>query len=280
MTLLLRHSLELARQGFAEFLPDGEAERDARLLMCHALGISSAQFFARLDDTWPTGSPSKWFIEACDARKSRQPLSQIIGEADFYGRRFYVTTDVLTPRPDTETLIDQALTMRFDRILDLGTGPGTIALTLLAERPGTSALATDISQAALDVAARNADRLGLSAQMVLTLSNWFDQVTGEFDLIVSNPPYVDAATYAALQPEVRDWEPIIALTPGGDGLAAYRTLADQAARHLTPGGRLIVEIGHDQGESVTKLFQDGGFVDVTLHKDLAGNDRVVVAFNT
>ncbi|ABD54724.1 peptide chain release factor N(5)-glutamine methyltransferase [Jannaschia sp. CCS1] len=271
----MRHSLELARKGFSDFLPDGEAEREARLLMCHALKISSAQLYARLDETWPTGPPFQLFVEACEARKSRQPLSQIIGEVEFYGRRFFVNSDVLTPRPDTETLVDQALSGGFERVLDLGTGSGCVLATLLAERPGSNGVGTDLSQPALEVAARNVARQGVQDRAVLVHSDWFEAVQGQFDLILSNPPYIAAAEMRGLAPEVRDWEPHVALTPGGDGLTAYRIITAAGPMHLRAGGRLMVEIGLDQGAAVAELFRAAGFGDVRITQDLSGHDRVV-----
>ncbi|MEJ6388244.1 peptide chain release factor N(5)-glutamine methyltransferase [Gymnodinialimonas ulvae] len=275
MTPSLRYSLDLARQSLAQFLPDGAAEREARLLMCHALGLSSAQLFARLDETWPDGAPARAFTEAVEARKSRQPLSQIVGEVDFYGRLFHVTPDVLTPRADTETLVDYALSGPFERVLDLGTGSGCILATLLAERPTALGLGTDLSPPALEVAARNIARLGVGERASVLQSDWYAAVAGAFDLIVSNPPYIAAAEMQGLAPEVRDWEPHLALTPGGDGLAAYRAILDGTHAHLVHGGRLVVEVGYAQGAAVTKLFHEAGLEDVACHPDLSGNDRIV-----
>lgn len=275
MTLLLGQSLTLARKRLSEFLPDREAEREARLMMCHALGIGGAQLLTRLNENWPTIEALRLFTEVCEARNRRQPLSQILGATEFYGRAFTVTPDVLTPRSDTETLIDIALGGTFERVLDLGTGSGCILATLLAERPGSTGVGTDLSDAALAVASQNVSALGLQDRAHLQTADWLDGIEGQFDLIVSNPPYIAGDEMPALAPEVRDWEPRLALTPGADGFAAYRVITEAAPRALRPGGRLIVEIGLTQGAGVHRLFNNAGLDQVLLHTDITGHDRVV-----
>lgn len=250
-----------------------EAGREARLVIEDLTGLNRTQQSVAGND--PFDGDVARFHAIIAARQNRQPLAQILGYAMFRDRAFRVTPDVLAPRADTETLLDAALAASPRRILDLGTGPGTIVLSLLAELPDATAVASDISQPALDVAAENAERFGLQLQVELTRSAWFDQISGEFDLIVSNPPYVDAETYATLAPEITQWEPAIALTPGGDGLDAYRIITKGAPSHLTPGGHLMVEIGHDQGAAVAKMFQEAGFHDVQILRDLNGKDRVI-----
>jgi release factor glutamine methyltransferase len=271
----LQDSYDTTRAMLAEFMPPPDADREARLIMCHALGYSAAQLLARLSDHWPPGDGPGRLIATLTARMARQPLAQIIGEWAFYGRDFHVTRDTLTPRPDTETLIDHALGAPFTRVLDLGTGSGAIAVTLLAENMQATGVATDISVAALSVALRNATRHGVAARLALQTADWCDGITGHFDLIVSNPPYVTAAAYATLPPEITDWEPREALTPGSDGLQAYRAIVAAAPACLTPGGRLLVEIGHDQGDAVARLFRDAGLDAVAIHPDINGTDRVV-----
>ncbi|QXT41449.1 peptide chain release factor N(5)-glutamine methyltransferase [Gymnodinialimonas ceratoperidinii] len=209
------------------------------------------------------------------ARLNRQPLSQILGQAPFRDRMFRVTPDVLAPRADTEVLLDAALATAPRAILDLGTGPGTLALTLLAELPEAHAIASDISSAALAVAADNAQALGVADRVRFVQSDWLAAIEGSFDLIVSNPPYVDAETYARLAPEITRWEPAIALTPGGDGLDAYRIIAAEAPAFLRPGGHLMVEIGFDQGAAVAALLEAAGLSDIRIDADLNGKSRVV-----
>ncbi|GAB5446562.1 peptide chain release factor N(5)-glutamine methyltransferase [Gymnodinialimonas sp.] len=256
-----------------EFAGAYEAGREASLVIEHLTGLNRAQQSVRGGEAFE-GNASR-LEEIIAARLARQPLSQIFGYAPFRDRLFHVTPDVLAPRADTETLLDAALAASPRSFLDLGTGPGTLALTLLAELPGAQGVASDISRAALDVAARNAEALGVAARVTLIESDWFDAIEGVFDLIVSNPPYVDAATYARLAPEITQWEPEVALTPGGDGLDAYRIITRGAPAHLRPGGHLMVEIGFDQGPAVSAMFNQAGFGDVQVLPDLNGKSRVV-----
>jgi release factor glutamine methyltransferase len=252
-----------------------DAFREARLILQAATGWSAARVATSAPDALPADAHAH--AEAMLTRRlSFEPLAQILGEWAFYGRAFHVSRDVLTPRSDTETLIDIALRAPFATFLDLGTGSGAIAVTLLAERPMAKGIATDTSRAALDVAARNAERHGVAGRLHCAQADWFDGITGQVDLIVSNPPYVSARDYAGLAPEIRMFEPRQALTPDGpDGLSAYRSICADAARYLTPSGRLIVEIGQDQGSAVLALFEQAGLVDLTCHTDINNKDRVV-----
>ena len=247
---------------------------DARALLAHALRIAPDRLTLHLDDPVPPEVQQR-LDAALTARATRQPVSQIIGQRLFWGRAFRVTPDVLDPRPETETLVAAALAGPFVRVLDLGTGSGAILLTLLAERPGASGVATDLSAAALGVARTNATALGVADRVEFVPADWFGNVIGRFDLIVSNPPYIAQAEMAALQPEVRDWEPHLALTPGGDGLDAYRRIAAGLGDHLLPEGRVLVEIGPTQGAAVMGLFQSAGLRDLSVGADLDGRDRVV-----
>ncbi|MEM7644192.1 MAG: peptide chain release factor N(5)-glutamine methyltransferase [Pseudomonadota bacterium] len=212
-------------------------------------------------------------------RVRREPVSHLTGRRAFWMHDFIVTPDVLDPRPDTETLVETARDVLRDagapRLLDLGTGSGCILLSLLHELPGATGIGTDISSAALDVAWRNADRVGVADRVTFGQADWLRGVAGRFDLIVSNPPYIAEAEMADLQPEVRDWEPHLALTPGGDGLAAYRILARDAPAHLGPGGWLMAEIGHRQAAAVTALWRQAGLTRIGVTRDLNGRDRVV-----
>ena len=221
--------------------------------------------------------PADWLAEInriLEARVARQPLSQIIGKRDFWKHEFWVTQDTLDPRPDTETLVEAALKQPWNSVLDLGTGTGAILISVLADRPGATGMATDISDAALMIARENAARIGVAAQFVR--ADWFDGVTGQFDLIVSNPPYIALSEMAELQPEVHDWEPHLALTDGGDGLAAYRIIAPGAQAHLNPGGQVLVEIGWQQAADVSAIFAAEGAQTEVL-RDLGGRDRVIRA---
>lgn len=251
-----------------------DAPRDARLLLAHAMKIVPDRLTLHLSDPLAPEAAAR-FESALVERISRRPVSQIIGQRLFWGRSFRVTADTLDPRPETETLVAAALEEPFARVLDLGTGTGAILLSLLAEQPQATGLAVDLSPAALDVARQNAGTLGLADRAEFRLSDWFIGIEGRFDLIVSNPPYIAAAEMAELSPEVRDWEPHLALTPGGDGLDAYRAIAAGAPAHLEPGGRLMVEIGPPQGEAVADFFRGAGLADVQILLDLDGRPRVV-----
>ncbi|MFC2966551.1 peptide chain release factor N(5)-glutamine methyltransferase [Acidimangrovimonas pyrenivorans] len=250
--------------------------RDARRLLAHALGLAPDRLTLHLPEPLAPAAAAR-FEAALAARCRRQPVSRITGSRAFWGRDFRVTPDVLDPRPETESLIAAAMEAPFARVLDLGTGSGAILVTLLAERPRASGLGTDVSDAALAVARANARALGVGDRAEFRRSDWFSAVDEAFDLIVSNPPYIAAEEMAGLSPEVRDWEPHLALTPGGDGLDAYRAIAAGAPGHLTPGGRLLVEIGPRQGAAVAAFFVAAGLEKVRICPDLDGRDRVVAA---
>ena len=254
-------------------IPD--TEREVARILADVLGLSTAQLSARMKERLSDASFERAY-RAVWARGSHKPMSHILGYRDFYKHRFIVTPDVLDPRPDTETLVELALAEPFAELLDLGTGSGCIPISLLAERPEATGIATDISEAALTVAGQNAETIGVADRLHFEQSDWFEAVGGTYDLIVSNPPYVSEADYAGLSPEVHH-EPKIALTPGGDGLDAYRSIARDAPRHLKPGGRLMVEIGFDQAAQVAALFRKAGLEEATVHPDLNGKDRVVSA---
>jgi len=252
------------------------AAGDARHLVAHAIGLDPDRLTLHLSDQLDASVQVR--LEAALAARARhQPVSQIIGSRLFWGRRFRVTRDVLDPRPETECLIAAALAQPFARVLDLGTGSGAILLTLLAERPDASGLGTDLSPKALAVALGNAQALGLTARASFARADWLDGVQEQFDLIVANPPYIAAAEIAGLAPEVRDWEPHLALTPGGDGLGAYRRIAAGAGVLLAPGGVLLLEIGPTQSAAVTALLTAAGLRCGPTLPDLDGRDRVVVA---
>jgi len=248
--------------------------RDARRLLCHALDIDSSRLTLALGEEM-TKDAKKLFGDLITRRITREPVSQILGYRDFYGQRFEVTRDVLDPRPETETLVETVLGLDFQTILDIGTGSGCILLSLLATRVGSTGMGVDVSQSALTVAKRNAQALGLFERVEFAHSNWFEAVEGLFDVIVSNPPYIDEKEWETLEPEPKDWEPKFALTPGVDGLAPYRVIAAVAPRHLTKDGWLAVEIGWRQGDAVKDIFEDSGFSDVRVIQDLGGRDRVV-----
>ncbi len=256
-----------------------DAANDARILMAHALGIDRGRLTLVLPDEVANDVMIR-FSMAIDERCARKPVSHIIGTREFFGRDFIVTADVLDPRPDTELLVETALAAPFETVLDLGTGSGCIMLSLLAENGSATGQGSDTSPAALNIAEQNATGLGLEKRTSFIRSDWFDNIDGRFDLIVSNPPYIAAEEMPALSPEVRNWEPLIALTPGGDGLDAYRVITANAAQHLNPQGRLLVEIGPTQAGAVSSLFEDAGFDGITTLQDIDGRDRVVIGVLT
>ncbi|WP_338052055.1 peptide chain release factor N(5)-glutamine methyltransferase [Roseicyclus persicicus] len=266
--------LAAARAALAPVIGAEAAAREARLMLGHATGWSPAQVAVAGGEALEAGAAAR--ADALLARRMRrEPLAQILGDWGFFGRRFAVTRDTLTPRPDTETLVELALAAPFRRVIDLGTGTGAIAVTLLAERPAATGVATDLSVATLAVAEGNAARHGVAGRLSFLNADWWDGVEGVFDLVVSNPPYVTEAEYAGLAPEITGWEPRGALTPGGDGLAAYRAIAAGLGAHLAPGGRCLVEIGAGQGEAVAALFAAAGLDAVAVHPDINGKPRVV-----
>lgn len=249
------------------------APRDARLLMAACLGIAPGRMTLHLPDTLDADAEAAFFTRTA-RRATRVPLSHILGQRAFHGRDFAVTAAVLDPRPETETLVEQALAAPFSTVLDLGTGSGAIIVTLLAERPLATGTGTDLSQAALDVAARNAAAHGVERRCRLIRSDWFAALGGRFDLIVSNPPYIAAGEMAGLAPELAH-EPRMALTDEADGLSAYRAITARAPAHLALGGRLIVEIGPTQAAPVGALFTAAGLSGVGVARDLDGRARVV-----
>ena len=221
------------------------------------------------------------YCELAEKRLARVPLQHLTGEQEFMGLPFRVTPDVLIPRQDTEHLVEEALACcEGRRVLDMCTGSGCIAISIARLGKPASVTGADISEAALAVAGDNAARLG--ADVAWVKSDMFAGIDGEFDVIVSNPPYIPPEQIEGLEPEVKDHEPRLALYGGEDGLDYYRTLVTEGAKHLRParngeeGGILIVEIGFDQGVSVPALFREAGFTGVRVRKDYAGLDRVVI----
>ncbi|MCB1362603.1 MAG: peptide chain release factor N(5)-glutamine methyltransferase [Rhodobacteraceae bacterium] len=252
--------------------------RDARLLLAHAARIDAARVTLIAPEDLPPGVAER-YERLVALRAVRVPVSHLVGEREFYGRRFKVSREVLDPRPETETLIEAALAEPFERVLDLGTGSGCILVTLLAERTGATGLGVDCSEAACLQASANAVMHRVENRAEILCSDWFSAVEGRFDLIVANPPYIARAEMADLDEEVRRHEPRQALTDGGDGLGAYRRIGAGVARHLGPGGRLVLEIGPSQAAAVSALLIRAGLTGVRTIADLDGRDRVICARN-
>lgn len=249
---------------------------DARLLLQAAAGLTREAMIADPDRPVAADAVARFRI-FIDRRLKGEPVSRILGVREFYGRVFTVTPATLDPRPDTEALIEAALSLmpadRPCRLIDLGTGSGAIALTLLAERPLAEAVLTDISLAALAVARANAESLGVASRAHFIEASWFAGVGGRFDLILSNPPYIPSAILPTLEPDVRDFDPASALDGGPDGLGPYREIAAQALSFLAPQGRVIVEIGEGQAFEIEDIFKAAGWVPESRWKDLAGHVR-------
>ncbi|MCB1350692.1 MAG: peptide chain release factor N(5)-glutamine methyltransferase [Maritimibacter sp.] len=253
-----------------------ESGRDSRALLAHALAMRPDRLMIE-HDREVSAAEMTAYEDLLHRRLDGEPVSRIIGRRMFWGRDFKVTPQVLDPRPETETLVEAALQGNAPaRLLDLGTGSGILAVTLLAEWPGATGLATDISAGALAVAGANAEAHGVADRLTLAEADWWDGVdAARFDLVVSNPPYIAADELAGLAPEVRNHDPQLALTPGGDGLAAYRAILGGLNGRLTPRGRVMVEIGPTQGKAVAGFFVAAGLEGVTILHDLDGRERVV-----
>ncbi len=252
--------------------------RDARVLLAHAARIEAARVTLIAPEEL-SHEVAERYDQLISLRAIRVPVSHLIGERDFYGRRFKVSAEVLDPRPETETLIEAALSEPFERVLDLGVGSGCILVTLLAEQQGALGLGVDLSEAACLQASANAVLHRVEARADIRQSDWFSAVKGQFDLIVSNPPYIALNEMDDLSEEVREHEPQMALTDGADGLSAYRLICAGLGRHLAQGGRVLVEIGPTQGAAVAEMMRAAGLVEVTVLPDLDGRDRVVLGRN-
>jgi release factor glutamine methyltransferase len=256
-----------------------DASVEVRFLLEHVLSPDSLN--AALHDpalvSWQRVSQ---FADLLTARLARKPLSQILGSQPFWTLDLAVTPDVLTPRADTEALVEAVLGRCGNddvRVLDLGTGSGAILLALLSERSAARGLGVDLSEAALSVARQNAQRTGLAERANFVEGRWgLTLEDGQFEIIVSNPPYITTEVLAGLEPEVRDHEPKMALDGGADGLDAYRVIIADLPRLLVSGGLFALEIGYDQANRVMALADAAGLADIELVRDLGGNDRVVL----
>ncbi|HEV7690846.1 MAG TPA: peptide chain release factor N(5)-glutamine methyltransferase [Hyphomonadaceae bacterium] len=248
--------------------------REARMLLAHALGIAPVNVIIReMDAVDPAGLTA--FEQAIQRRLNHEPVSRIRGSREFYGRSFIVTPDVLDPRPETELLVEEGLKRLppNGRVLDLGTGSGCILLSILGERSDASGVGVDISPAALTVAKRNAEALQIGRATFIEGSWEAGLAQAPFDLVLSNPPYIPDADIPGLAPDVRNYDPGLALAGGTDGLDPYRVILGLAERLLKPGASIGVEFGLGQGETVASLMAKAGLTDVMLLKDLAGHER-------
>ena len=253
---------------------------DAELLLGRALSCTRIQLIADAKRALEPGELAR-FRDLVKRRRAREPTAYILGEREFYGRRFRVDRRVLIPRPDTETLVEVALDRTRDRsmsmrALDLCTGSGCVAITIARERPTSLVFATDVSGDALAVARDNALRLG-AYNVAFRQGDLFAAVdpSARFDVVTANPPYVAAGEIASLQPEIRDYEPRLALAGGDDGLAAVRRIVDGARAHLAEGGRLALEIGFGEATATAELLAGAGFSQIEIRRDYGRVERVV-----
>ena len=255
-----------------------DARAEAAILLRHVTGASREELFLRphtvLDD-----ADAEAFADLVARRAAREPLAYLVGTRDFYGLRFAVTPDVLIPRPETEGVVEQIVAANPETVLDLCTGSGAIAVAVAVALPAAHVWATDISDAALVVAKQNADRHGVAERLTFLAGDLFKPIPNglRFAVIAANPPYIAPETVETLEPEVKNYEPRIALGVHSDALHFYRRIAGESAAFLTENGRVVVEVGYGQADAVRELFADAGFADVETFADLAGIPRVIVA---
>lgn len=254
------------------------AEEDARELVMAVTGFTLTDFVLRGTEFL---SPEQFDLvkNYADRRLGGEPVDAILGWREFYGRRFTISKDVLSPRGDTEVLVEQGLKalegLETPHILDLGTGSGAVLSTLLAEIEQASGVGADVSERALNIARENTHALGVAGRAELLHSDWFEHIDGLFDLIISNPPYITDEAMQGLDKDVADYDPDLALRGGEDGLDPYHIIIAQAPHHLKTGGACWVEIGFDQGQAVKQIFETHGFKNTQIVQDLSGHDRCV-----
>jgi release factor glutamine methyltransferase len=287
VTLIAARTIATARHALTDIFRNAgidSPDADARLLIAEALDIGRTELM--VNGERPITPEQSQAIDALAQRRlKREPVARILGRKEFWSLSLRISDAVLVPRPETETVVEAALDfvvrggLRLEslRILDIGTGSGALLLALLSELPNARGTATDISAAALDVARSNAERLGLASRCTFVECDIAEGVPGPFDLIVSNPPYIAHDDIATLEPEVRDFDPRLALDGGHDGLGAYRAIAHDARRLLASGGRLIVELGAGQESAVRALLTGIGMTVNGARDDLAGIARALGA---
>ena len=252
------------------------AARDARILTAFALEIPISELSLKINQQ----VSEKIIVELEKLilrRINREPISKILGRRDFWGRTFSINENVLDPRGDTETLIDFVIEKPVKSVLELGTGSGAIAITLACEWKEVHVTAVDISEDALLLAKLNAEKFNVQNKIHFLKSDWYDNVKGLFDLIISNPPYIGLAEQDELSAEVIKYDPEIALFAGRDGLEAYRRIIPSLSKFLNPDGLVVLETGASQGIKVKNMMNAVGFIDAKIVKDLSGKDRLVAA---
>lgn len=285
MTVAPRTIADLLAEARKRFDAAGVADPvfDARLLVSGILGLSLADILLKGSDS-VADDVAQAVLGAIARRETGEPVHRILGQREFYGLEFFLSSGTLEPRPDTETLVDTILPYLRSavaakgsaQLLDMGTGTGAICLSLIHECPGAEGVGSDISEDALATAWRNAVANGVSDRFKTVKSHWFDKIEGSFDIIVSNPPYIRSSVIETLDRDVREFDPMAALDGGPDGLEPYRAIARGAGGFLTENGIIGVEIGFDQRQDVETIFKSAGFPCIAGVKDYGGNDRVLV----
>lgn len=260
---------------------NSSARLDAELLLCHALGLDRIQLIVQADRVLDPGELGR-YRELIKRRRAGEPIAYVLGEREFFALPFRVDSRVLIPRPDTETLVEVALERTADksmygRALDLCTGSGCVAIAFLDRRPTWRLTAVDVSADAVELARENALRNGVIWGLRLLVGDLFSPLGEDerFDLITANPPYIPSAEIDALDVDIRNFEPRLALDGGASGLDVLRAIVRGAGRRLVPGGVLAVEVGFDQAPAVAALFEQAGYRDVATRRDLGGRERVV-----
>lgn len=281
---------EILQRSTSDLQPISESSAlDASLLLSKVTGYSKVELFLK-DEEDLSAEQLKNFEMLLQRRLKSEPMAYILGEKEFWGLRFEVVPGVLIPRPDTETLVATLLalipnTEYEGKVADLGTGSGAILLSILSELPHFKGVGVDKNDTALQIAQKNAKNLELDERSIFVHSHWLDSVDDSFDVVVSNPPYIETSTIQGLMEDVKGFEPLSALDGGEDGLDCYRSLLKSAYGKLRKGGLLLLEIGYNQRESVAQLLQSyktdadegNAFEQIECFKDLSGNDRVIAA---
>ena len=261
------------------------ADIDARILLNHASGYTHLMLVTQGEDLLSSEAAARLNIY-CQRRVQGEPVDKILGYKEFYNRRFRVSQDVLSPRPETEGLVDAALEFLRDvkspYVLDLGTGSGAILISVLCEQEHATGIGIDLSQKAIDIASQNAETHAVTERVKFLRGSWFEplkanyEVAPKFDLILSNPPYITDIAMTKLPVDVMNYDPSLALRGGADGLEAYRTIIKSASHYLKRNCVIIFEIGYDQGDAVSDLLLSSGYYDVTVGQDLSNHDRYVL----
>ena len=251
---------------------------DARIVLREVLNLDEKEFILQPKIQVSSGNLGK-IQKIVERRLKGEPISKIFGRRDFYSSTFLISTEVLDPRPESELIVDIAnnfiLDKKFKNVLDLGTGSGCILLSILKENKKINGIGTDISFDAINIAKQNSSNLNLDERALFIVSNWFDSIDGSYDLIVSNPPYISSAEITNLSSNVKNYDPLVSLDGGSDGLACYKQIADDVNRIIRKNGRLILEIGYNQADDVIKIFESNEFYLLKKYNDISGLDRIL-----